>query len=673
MEKSNVLKKLFLLILVFISGILLLILLNSFFITLNEKLDSKSKNLQSKIDISKLIIDNLYKIRSDFYELSNTSSNEKTRNFIKNKIKEKITHIESALYIMEKGGTIDNIIKLNIVGYSKTNQVISYRPPLNQKISVESIELRPKLNQILNMIDDLEHLLSEKNFYKEAKDFDKYISIDNKIINFYKNTPSFFTRIIEDSSRSLFEGHKALEELENEILNKKSFYSKIEITLILIIIILSIYLSILIAKNINEIIKKLRENQIFTRGILDAQSNIVIVSDGEKMIDANKALVDFFEGYETFEDFKNKHKCICDFFEKIELENFLTDKIIDNKYWFEYPLENPEIEYKVAMYKGYELKYFKLNAVQSSFKNSNAKIIVSLLDITEEFITQKKLQYLNDNLENLVDIKTKELKELNDNLEFKVNEEIVNNREKDKKLIEQSRYAALGEMIGNIAHQWRQPLSGISSIASGEILKIDLGLQTNDDSKNAFNKITKYTDFLTKTIEDFRNFFNANKEITEFDLIESINNTLCLVESSYKTSDITLIKNFSKERFIITGYQNEISQAFLNILTNAKDALTEKDLEKKIVEISIFENDEKIHIKFQDNGQGIDPIILDKIFDPYFTTKHKSQGTGIGLYMSKEIIEKHMNGILKVKNKEFKVDEISHFGACFTIILPKEF
>ncbi len=251
-----------------------------------------------------------------------------------------------------------------------------------------------------------------------------------------------------------------------------------------------------------------------------------------------------------------------------------------------------------------------------------------------------------------------------------VENEIHRNRQKDEIMFQQSKMAALGEMLENIAHQWRQPLSSISMQASG----LQLKMMHSDIDKETTNKklsnIVKSTKYLSQTIDDFRNFFSSDKERKEFNLKDTFIQTLKIIDNKLKNHDIELIKDISD--VYVNGYNNELIQVLMNILNNASDALNDKDSQfNKIIKIDIYEDDENGIIKIQDNGGGIDRKIINKIFEPYFTTKHKSQGTGIGLYMSREIVMRHMNGNLVAKNSKFSYDDIEYFGAEFIITIPK--
>ncbi|MFV0563019.1 cache domain-containing protein [Malaciobacter mytili] len=281
------------------------------------------------------------------------------------------------------------------------------------------------------------------------------------------------------------------------------------------------------------------------------------------------------------------------------------------------------------------------------------------------------LKHINATLEYRVKEKTKELKEFNKKLKDKIKDEVNKNREKDQILFNQSKMVAMGEMIENIAHQWRQPLSIISTIASGISLNIDFKMYNEKETKNDLKSIVDTTKYLSQTIDDFRNFFIENKHKESFNLVDLIKKDINIINSSFKNNHIELIT--SLEDITMFGIQNELTQAILNILTNAKDVLIEKINhleERRIVKIQTKAINDFVYIYIQDNGKGIKKEIIDKIFEPYFTTKHKSQGTGIGLYMTNEIIIKHMKGEIKVENRSFEYEGIKYLGACFEIKLP---
>jgi len=242
-------------------------------------------------------------------------------------------------------------------------------------------------------------------------------------------------------------------------------------------------------------------------------------------------------------------------------------------------------------------------------------------------------------------------------------------KEKDKLMAQQSKMAAMGEMIGNIAHQWRQPLSMISSLATTTIVEKQLNLLDEDQLIEKLKSIQETTIHLSNTIDDFRLFFKPNKEKRAFNLDDTINKTLHLLKPKFKANHIDIVKSIDKN-IEITALENELIQVLMNILGNAKDALNQHNISKKLLFIKLRKNESNITIKIKDNAKGIDPDIIHRIFEPYFTTKHKSQGTGIGLYMSEVIVVKHLKGTIDVKNCEFNYENKKYTGAQFKITIP---
>ncbi len=249
--------------------------------------------------------------------------------------------------------------------------------------------------------------------------------------------------------------------------------------------------------------------------------------------------------------------------------------------------------------------------------------------------------------------------------------DITELKNKDQLLFQQSKMASMGEMIGNIAHQWRQPLSIISTCASGVKFEKEFAELSDDRLNESMDMIVENTQYLSRTIDDFRNFFKSEKNLQLFVVQDTVQKALKLLSSSIKNNEIELQTKFLTNEFKFEGYPNEFIQVFINIINNSKDAFLLNKNEKKYIEISEVEYKDKYILQIKDNAGGIPSEIIDKIFDPYFTTKHKSQGTGIGLYMSHQIIVDHMNGKLKVRNIEFKTKTGSYKGCCFTIELPK--
>ena len=244
----------------------------------------------------------------------------------------------------------------------------------------------------------------------------------------------------------------------------------------------------------------------------------------------------------------------------------------------------------------------------------------------------------------------KEEKEINETLEKRVFEETSKQKEQEQLLIQQTRLAAMGEMIGNIAHQWRQPLNALGLVFQNLKFSYEIG-ELNDEVLNrTVDKAEMLTKNMSKTIDDFRNFFRPNKAKEYFDINKSVLDAISLVESTFVHHNIKLEKDFKEEKIDVFGFPNEFSQVILNIISNAKDALIGNKIENPMIKIETKVEDDYAYISIKDNALGTKDEIIHKIFEPYFTTKDEVQGTGIGLYMSKIIIEKNMNGKIYLEN-----------------------
>ena len=246
----------------------------------------------------------------------------------------------------------------------------------------------------------------------------------------------------------------------------------------------------------------------------------------------------------------------------------------------------------------------------------------------------------------------------------------INEKTKQQNLIaQQSKMAAMGEMIGNIAHQWRQPLSSISTSATGMKLQKEMDILDDKFLIQGLEQINKSVQYLSETIDDFRNFFKPNKNRSEFFIQDTIDKVINLVNAQFSSNGIKIIK--SGENIKINNYENELIQVVINILNNSRDELIKKDSQdEKLVFITVLEDKKNLLIEIKDNAGGISEDIIDRIFEPYFTTKHQSQGTGIGLYMSREIINKSMNSEIYAKNTSFDYEGKNYQGASFGILIP---
>ncbi len=228
-------------------------------------------------------------------------------------------------------------------------------------------------------------------------------------------------------------------------------------------------------------------------------------------------------------------------------------------------------------------------------------------------------------------------------------------------MIEQSRLAIMGEMIGMIAHQWRQPITIIGMITNNTILDVQLGESTQEQLLEDMDLIDKQVHYLSRTIDDFRNFFRQNKLPQSVTMRDISNELLTIFGKTFDNNHIALTFEGAME-LEFTTYKNEILQVFLNLLSNSKDAVELKAIENPYVCITVATSSNFIVFEIQDNAGGIPDEIIGQIFQPYFTTKSEKNGTGLGLYMSSIIIEKHLFGTITAANK--------NQGTSFTITLP---
>jgi signal transduction histidine kinase len=261
-------------------------------------------------------------------------------------------------------------------------------------------------------------------------------------------------------------------------------------------------------------------------------------------------------------------------------------------------------------------------------------------------------------LDDKVEEKTTELEQQKETLKERVKEEVERNRQKEQQLLQQSRLAQMGEMISMIAHQWRQPLTAISATTNNLTLKLMLGEVDKAEFTKEIGLINDYSQHLSHTIDDFRGFFKENKEDHEITLEEVIEHTLNIVMVSAEFKGIKIATNYGCHQKIMT-YESELKQVVLNLVKNAEDILIEKGIKEPAITLTTGCQGDHFTIVVEDNAGGVPESIIEKIFDPYFSTKLEKDGTGLGLYMSKTIIEDHCGGKLSVHN--------SDKGAVFTI------
>jgi PAS domain S-box-containing protein len=292
--------------------------------------------------------------------------------------------------------------------------------------------------------------------------------------------------------------------------------------------------------------------------------------------------------------------------------------------------------------------------------------IGTCFDITDRKRAREELQNANLLLAQRVAERTAELSETVERLQDEITERInigqalqletterinvqAELREKELLLLQQSRLAAMGEMIGNIANQWRQPLNLLGLLAQDLSMTYKKGEFSPEYFDTTVKKVLETIRHMSRTIDDFRNFFKPYKEKVEFRVLEVVEKTISLLEGSLNAQEIRTAV-VAKSDPVVNGYPNEFSQVLLNIMVNARDALMTRQATDPTITIEVGAEGGRCVVTITDNAGGIPEEIIDKIFDPYFTTKGPDKGTGVGLFMSKTIVEKNMDGSLSARN-----------------------
>jgi len=310
---------------------------------------------------------------------------------------------------------------------------------------------------------------------------------------------------------------------------------------------------------------------------------------------------------------------------------------------------------RIAKTKGEENIHIRISSKDEigELANSFNTMLHALVD------SKKEVESFASKLENEVEEKTKELQHLNENLQKSVDEQILEIRKKDQVLMQQAKMAAMGEMIGAIAHQWRQPLNALA-------LNIQLLIDMAEDNKCSVDEVEDFVEknmqtirFMSNTIDDFRNFFREDKEKHNFNVKTAIEATLSMQKEQLNNHGIKVETYL--EDVELYGFRNEFIQVILNLISNARDAIDENNIKDGKIIVEDKQVGDEVIITIKDNAGGVDESLLTRIFEPYFTTKEQGKGTGMGLYMSKEILE-HMAGSIECSN--------TNEGALFTIKIP---
>lgn len=330
-----------------------------------------------------------------------------------------------------------------------------------------------------------------------------------------------------------------------------------------------------------------------------------------------------------------------------------------------YPIHNILSNEIIAWIVGYEENN---QSIEFILKTSKIVQIFSFIFLFIMFYFLNRIINQKEILDKKVQEKTDILNALNQNLENKILDEVQKNSLIQEKLFRAEKLSAMGEMIANIAHQWRQPLCVISIGITGMKVEKEFGLLNDEKFNETCELINQNVQYLSKTIEDFNNFIKGTDTIEEFIIEKNIENFLNLISLDIKQQNISIILDIEKN-ISIKNYPNLLQQCFINIFNNSKDALIQTKDQERLFFISVKKENNKAIIQIKDNAGGIPQSILPKIFEPYFTTKHQSQGTGLGLNLTYNLVVDGMKGSIVARNDVYSYNSLNYTGAMFTIEL----
>lgn len=650
-------------------------------------------------DVKKILLsipNDKNKARSDLYDaLKPTYEELKKQNFVK--LHFHLKNNESFLRFDDPSNYGDGLsaLRTDVVYVNETKKplvnfnigvnVYSLRflfPIIINKEHIGSVEYGIAIDAFLedfnsNTKDELYFFVNHDSLFKmkreESKDLYYKTVLDNYYIYGYRKDFNLFQKKLPKYEKTFFDKlnkkesfyliadnynlsvipveNKIDEKIEAFFLNihKNDKLEEIDTNFAMLIAFISIVtVLLLISLAIDKKVKtKIKNNSKNLQSVLNNQKALVALTNGKTLLHANKRLFDFF-GFKNLEEFNKVHTCVCDFFEAEDGKNYIQ-KIFKGSVWYDYILKNKNIQHLVKM----KNKQGQHHIFEISLNNYEDKYIVNFYDITKQKELEEKLYNLNKNLENLV------------------LEEVAKNHQKDLLIQQQQRAVQMVELIRMIAHQWRQPLASIATVIVGLKLKLELGTYDlhSEQGQESFIKYLneEYDDIenliqkLTVTIDEFRNFYKITDKKTNTYISEIIEDCLSLASSKQEEVKVeTIVQvNYKKP---IELFKNEITQVILGILENAFDAFKANQIPNPKIIILVYSLNDKLYIEIEDNAKGINNEILDKIFDPYFSTKNEKNGMGLSLNMAKIIVEKHHEGSIIAKN--------INQGARFTITLP---
>lgn len=369
---------------------------------------------------------------------------------------------------------------------------------------------------------------------------------------------------------------------------------------------------------------ELSEQRLYTESILNAQNSIVIITDGYTLVKANKAFFRYIDDFVSVDDFKSKYNCICDLF--VDKPGYLQPDINDSR-WTTYILNNQDKAHKAFITYNGQNYIFAVHAKKFIYGDTQ-KIIATFEDITQ-------------------------LMGYEEQLEAKIAEEIASSRKKDAIIFQQSRFAAIGEAMRSVSHHWRQPLSALSLMIQDIEEARDFGELDKEYLKEFTGRSLGLIRDMSDTLDSFKFIFaSKNHESGEFNLEETVEKALAITRSTLRAESIELDYHIKYPDVMVQGSQKEYLHVIVSILSNAVEALEGCETQKKITLTIDRDDTGKSVLTIHNNGPQIPEADLEKIFDPYFSSKFDKNGTGLGLFTSRTVIEQQMQGRVRAENTD---------------------
>lgn len=604
---SQIPRNLFLLFVIFILGIGAQALLNQSFSRYTSELDQTVRNAEIENLLGQQIIIEIHKIETAFYELSGFP-NKHMRKIIQQEILTREQELAHLLEILNSGGSYKHRIDLNLPNTSEQYETLYYKPVKTNSFSFAQADILPKISIINQKLEVVSNKLLQMDIYRKNLDPKLYAAIESYKLDIKLLKP-LFHRIKEDANRIFFRNKNNFQSIRLQVEKQKSFYRNLQVSLTLTLIILGLLAFWRLSRNIRIATTELESSKEYTQDILDSQSNIIIVNDGQSIIDVSGGFFNYFSDYKSLKDFSNDFDCICDLF--IKEEGYIWN--FKDKSWIHYILENPHITHKVKLQYKNKVTIFQITASQSQ---RYERFIISMFDITA-------------------------LEKIRSDIEEQKNRALEATRSK-------------GEFLANMSHEIRTPLNAILGFIS--LLK----------EKDHDKETCHYLDTIDSSSHSLLSIIN---DILDLSKIES--GKLHLDYSDFNpTKEFNNIAELFKARcsekhlnFIITlddklpeGIRSDalrIKQVIANLLSNAIK-FTEPD---KNIELQVFYQTGNLTIKVIDEGIGMTPEAQKKVFEAFSqaegSTTRKYGGTGLGLTISTKLVQM-LGGQLRVQSEPGK-------------------